>query len=248
MEYVTKQQFLKLLWQKYDKRKSMEMDDFVLLGRQKGFLDAKDFLQVQERIARQDIARILHLFLKLELLEADERDICGAECLKDLYDCHTCVGHVAQMHVKGIMEPLKELSSENGQMNYVFGMKEGITVDVCDSVLLRIFQKEKRVMPVDSKIQRANKTTYETVLKKLNEKKLVCLVDVRDLKAYEKAHIPGAIQFSLSDLLEHPLGVSKDKRAEILVYCKNGVLSQIAADCLKDAGYEHVSYFALERL
>ena len=42
--------------------------------------------------------------MKIELGVADLQDISAAEELADLYTCHTCVNHIAQVYLRGIME------------------------------------------------------------------------------------------------------------------------------------------------
>jgi len=62
---------------------------------------------------RQQAACVVHAWLLSERMEADEPDIRAAYRLLDLLDCHTCVQHVAQVYIKGIM----------GDFAPVFGMQ-----------------------------------------------------------------------------------------------------------------------------
>ena len=72
-----------------------------------GWIDAQQLAEAEEILTRRSAAMILHRFLKLVLGEKDEEDISPAEKLKDLYDCRVCVGHIAQMYVKGVMEGIE---------------------------------------------------------------------------------------------------------------------------------------------
>ena len=47
--------------------------------------------------------RIIHQFMKIELGVPDLPDISPANALADLYTCHTCVNHIAQVYLRGIM-------------------------------------------------------------------------------------------------------------------------------------------------
>ena len=40
--------------------------------------------------------------------EEDESDWSAAERLQDLYSCHVCLNHIAQVYVKGIMGGRRE--------------------------------------------------------------------------------------------------------------------------------------------
>ncbi len=41
--------------------------------------------------------------MKIELGVPDLQDISAANVLADLYTCHTCVNHIAQIYLRGIM-------------------------------------------------------------------------------------------------------------------------------------------------
>jgi len=89
-------------------------------------------------LEKRDAARIIHLFIRQTKIEADEPDWEKAKQLKDLYDCHVCVDHVAQIYVKGIINPAKK---------DVFGMRNMITDKEVEEIISRVFDTNKRMMP-----------------------------------------------------------------------------------------------------
>jgi|WetSurMetagenome_2_1015567.scaffolds.fasta_scaffold214784_2 phage shock protein E len=69
----------------------------------------------------------------------------------------------------------------------------------------------------------------------------VLLLDVRTSEEYAEGHIPGAVLLPYDELaakFKEP-----DKGRPIVVYCRTGRRSAIAADTLRDMGYVNVSDF-----
>jgi len=69
------------------------------------------------------------------------------------------------------------------------------------------------------------------------------IIDVREKDEYDEGHIPGAIlipHLSINELADKML---PDKDALILVYCRSGRRSKIAADSLAKLGYSNVKEF-----
>ena len=62
------------------------------------------------------------------------------------------------------------------------------------------------------------------------------VVDVRQPKEYEQAHIPGAILIPLSELPDNLS--SLDQGAPLIVYCRSGVRSKAACQTLMEAGFD----------
>lgn len=65
----------------------------------------------------------------------------------------------------------------------------------------------------------------------------VTLVDVRSRSEYNEAHIPGAISLPFEEIGSNKLGVLPDFDATILLYCRTGVQSKLAAGKLAAIGY-----------
>ncbi len=64
------------------------------------------------------------------------------------------------------------------------------------------------------------------------------LVDVRQPKEYEHAHIPGAILLPLAELAKRTGELNRDKPT--IVYCRSGVRSKAACQVLARSGIRHV--------
>ena len=58
-------------------------------------------------IERRQVARIVHDTLRIEMNEKDEGDWTAAKEMSDLYSCRTCVQHISQVYIKGIVDPEK---------------------------------------------------------------------------------------------------------------------------------------------
>ena len=72
-------------------------------GHSRGWLEDQDERFCDNALNRQTAARIVHQFMKIELGVPDLPDITPANVLADLYTCHTCVNHIAQVYLRGIM-------------------------------------------------------------------------------------------------------------------------------------------------
>ncbi|MBI5558122.1 MAG: DUF664 domain-containing protein [Deltaproteobacteria bacterium] len=64
------------------------------------------------------------------------------------------------------------------------------------------------------------------------------LLDVRQLREYQRTHLPGAILIPLLDLLARIAEL--DPRLPTLVYCYNGVRSRAACQLLRSRGFQEV--------
>jgi rhodanese-related sulfurtransferase len=99
----------------------------------------------------------------------------------------------------------------------------------------------------DSKITETTpileKITAEEAKKKIDENKDVIVLDVRTQEEYESSHIEGAILIPDTDISDHAEEVLTDKSATILVYCRSGRRSALAAQNLSDLGYTSVYDF-----
>ena len=200
-----------------------------------GWAEPRDVRMAKEVLRRNEAARIVHEFLKCELGEADEEHWEGAIKLRDLYDCHTCVGHVAQVFCKGIM-PAK------GQ---VFGMRESVSRKEAEEILDRLFAPGRK--------QRAGGQSNVPVQLSYGEAKEFLLshadaafFDVRTRGEYDRWHPEGAVSWPLISLLGSHEVAGTDLFRPILLGCDGGYRSAIAARCLSDEGYRNVYYCGWE--
>ena len=69
------------------------------------------------------------------------------------------------------------------------------------------------------------------------------ILDVRTQEEYDEGHIPGAIVISHEEITEKAEEMLTDKDQLILVYCRSGRRSKIAAEALADLGYTNIKEF-----
>ena len=69
------------------------------------------------------------------------------------------------------------------------------------------------------------------------------ILDVRTKEEYDEGHIPGAIVISHEEIAEKADEVLTDKDQLILVYCRSGRRSKIAAEALVELGYTNIKEF-----
>ena len=69
------------------------------------------------------------------------------------------------------------------------------------------------------------------------------LLDTRTREEYDESHIPGAIVISHDEILEKAESVLTDKNQLILVYCRSGRRSKLAAEDLVKLGYTNIKEF-----
>ena len=69
------------------------------------------------------------------------------------------------------------------------------------------------------------------------------ILDTRTWEEYDQGHIPGAIQISHDEITEKAEEVLTDKDQLILVYCRSGRRSKIAAEALVELGYTNIKEF-----
>ena len=69
------------------------------------------------------------------------------------------------------------------------------------------------------------------------------ILDVRTQEEYDEGHIPGAIVISHEEITEKAEEMLTDKNQLILVYCRSGRRSKIAAEALVELGYTNIKEF-----
>lgn len=183
-----------------------------------------------ELIKRRTAAGMVHHVL-LRMGEADEESIEAALRLKDLYTCRTCVGHIVQVYVKGIMTEWSDGA---------FGVGEQITYREAEEIVNRAADRQLRKKPGLS--VRAEWTTvmWQEAEQMLKEDRRILLVDVRSGEEYGQGHRKGSINVPLQALFRNPYCVCADRAAVLFLYCQRGYKSRIAAELLARAGYGNV--------
>ena len=69
------------------------------------------------------------------------------------------------------------------------------------------------------------------------------IIDARTQSEYDEGHIPGAILIPEYEISNKAGELLKDKNQLILVYCRSGRRSKIAAQALVELGYTNVKEF-----
>ena len=69
------------------------------------------------------------------------------------------------------------------------------------------------------------------------------ILDTRTQEEYDEGHIPGAILIPYDEILEKAESMLTDKDQLILVYCRSGRRSKLAAEDLQKLGYTNIKEF-----
>jgi rhodanese-related sulfurtransferase len=69
------------------------------------------------------------------------------------------------------------------------------------------------------------------------------ILDTRTQQEYDESHIPGAILIPYDEVPEKAEGILTDKNQLILVYCRSGRRSKLAAEDLVKLGYTNIKEF-----
>lgn len=181
-------------------------------------------------IERRSAARIVHEALMTEFSERDQEEWSAAEQLIDLYSCHTCVMHIAQVYVKGIM-----LSREDN----VFDVKGNLTLSEAAAIVVRMLIREARIPQIRDSVLKSKMLHPDDAWELLQDRRSM-LVDVRTQEEYKQAHIDGSICIPLHDIINNPFAVCIRKDTPIVLYCQKGYKSSLAAQTLIDAGYSRI--------
>lgn len=193
--------------------------------------------QSEELIKRRTAAGMIHHVL-LFMGEEDEESVEAAMRLKDLYTCRTCVNHIAQIYVKGIMTEWN---------NGVFGVDEQITYKEAEEILQRVTDRQLRRKPGQSVHTGWTAIMRQEAEQMLKEDRRILLVDVRSEEEYRQEHRKGSINVPLQMIFKNHYCICADRTANIFLYCQRGCKSRIAARLLADAGYGNV-YVILDAL
>jgi rhodanese-related sulfurtransferase len=87
---------------------------------------------------------------------------------------------------------------------------------------------------------RIKEASTEEVENMINTRDGLILIDVREQDEYRAGHLPGALGIGRGVLEYHIADVVPDTEREIVLYCRGGNRSALAADSLRQMGYENV--------
>ena len=85
--------------------------------------------------------------------------------------------------------------------------------------------------------------TAEEARKLMDSEKDRIILDVRSREEYDLGHIPGAILIPDTEIEAKAADLLPDKDQLILVYCRSGRRSKLAAQSLADLGYTNIREF-----
>ena len=85
--------------------------------------------------------------------------------------------------------------------------------------------------------------TAEEARKLMDSEKDRIILDVRSREEFDQGHIPGAILIPNTEIEAKAADLLPDKDQLILVYCRSGRRSKLAAQSLADLGYTNIREF-----
>ena len=136
---ISIKKFIKLLASSYPQVLSADQANLLLYAHARGWLEDQDERFCEKSLNRQTAARILHQFMKIELDVPDLKDISAANVLADLYTCHTCVNHIAQIFLREIMDA--QGIERDGKEYKIFNHLEEMTLEESKNCLKRLYSK-----------------------------------------------------------------------------------------------------------
>ena len=95
----------------------------------------------------------------------------------------------------------------------------------------------------DISVTEYTKITAEEAKEMMDQDSSVIVLDVRTEEEYNTGHIEGAILIPNTEIIEKAENILTDKSATILVYCRSGRRSALAAEDLAGLGYTNVYDF-----
>ena len=82
--------------------------------------------------------------------------------------------------------------------------------------------------------------TADQVKARLDKGDILTVIDVRTKEEYASGHVPGSILIPFDEIKAKAGQLPQDKNTEIVVYCRSGRRSAIAADTLIALGYNRI--------
>ena len=85
--------------------------------------------------------------------------------------------------------------------------------------------------------------TAEEAKKIMNSEEGYIILDTRTQEEYDEGHIPGAIVIPHDEITDRAEEELPDKDQLLLVYCRSGRRSKLAAEALVELGYTNIKEF-----
>ncbi len=134
-------QLVATLWSKFFPTKPLTDKELLHYAHSRGWIEDQDERFCDKNLNRQTAARVLHQFMKIELGVPDLQDISAANVLADLYTCHTCVNHIAQIYLRGIMEA--QTVEREGVEYKIFNHLEELSIEEVNLSLSKLPQLQR---------------------------------------------------------------------------------------------------------
>lgn len=133
----------------------------------------------------------------------------------------------------------------------VRNMKEGfLLAAIIPGLLLAGCEQDvKDVQNTTQQEAQIEANTYQQISakeakKRMEEQPEVLILDVREQDEYDEKHIPNAVLLPVGTIDEESAAaVIPSKNTEVLVYCRSGRRSKVAAQALADLGYTGIFEF-----
>ena len=109
-------------------------------------------------------------------------------------------------------------------------------------LLLTACGQEPRTQQEEANMQYTN-ITAQQAKEIMDTQTGYVILDVRAQSEYDEGHIPGAIVIPHDQVKENAEDILLDKDQLILVYCRSGRRSKLAAEDLVDLGYTNIKEF-----
>ena len=201
-----------------------------LLENEYPFPKESDYWKRQNKIlTKKECAKIVHTILVDCLNELDEPAWTSALRLKDIYDCHTCVIHIAQCYAKGIIE----VSSNNP---CIFGNDKTVSKKEAEIIVQKIFDKTVRIPVIEKENTEIKRVTFAD-LEQLDSPRLV---DVREDTTISLNPNLTFEKIPLKEITLNPVLFGNDLYQNIVLCCNRGYQSRLAAEVLKKTGYKNL--------
>ena len=127
--------------------KNLSLTELLRYGHFRLWLEDQDESHPENPLNRQTAARILHEFLRIECGLDDLQNISFATKLKDLYTCRVFTNHIAQVCVRGLMNPQEIQTSEKEELifNHLQLVQKNEVQEILKKVKEIIFSLEKQL-------------------------------------------------------------------------------------------------------
>ena len=203
---------------------------YMTCALKKGIITDSEYEFPDSAITRKSAARVVHQMLIKVYDEQDDENWTAAEALADLYDCHTCVMHIAQVYVKGIM---------TGRGDGLFRGSDALTHAQAEEIIMMLAEPSLRT-PAERRTDSNSLITAELACELI--KNGAVLLDVRPADDYAAGHIRGSVSVPMESILSNPCAAFERIGYDdtIIVYCRRGTQSRRAAMILDEAGYKSV--------